>query len=326
MSRLPPRWYNSARRDAAHGSVAGGAFAICWAGVSSAVRVAAWYRIRVRTAWWRCVRRSLAEILTVNGSGEQAGSNGPVKAPPTPTRYIVLVRHGQATFNIEGRHPGQLPGVPLTDEGRRQAHQAAIALAALPISAVISSPLERARGTAEIIARGWGIEVRAEPRLMDTDVGPWAGKTIDELAKHEPAWKAFLENPDEPPPGIESLSSVQARAMAVVEEVLADPSLGPYVVLVAHADVLKLILAHYLRIPVASIRYLNLGNASISALAYTGSEPPNVLAINWTMDPRWLVPPAAPAAEAPASALSSPATERATSQGASDEDQEPARP
>ncbi|HKB47215.1 MAG TPA: histidine phosphatase family protein, partial [Ktedonobacterales bacterium] len=49
--------------------------------------------------------------------------------PQPPTRLILLVRHGETTFNVEGRLPGQLPGVPLTDEGRRQAHQAAVALA-----------------------------------------------------------------------------------------------------------------------------------------------------------------------------------------------------
>ncbi|HKB49360.1 MAG TPA: histidine phosphatase family protein, partial [Ktedonobacterales bacterium] len=75
-----------------------------------------------------------------------AGADG--AKPQPPTRLILLVRHGETTFNVEGRLPGQLPGVPLTDEGRRQAHQAAVALAAMPLSAVISSPLDRARDTA----------------------------------------------------------------------------------------------------------------------------------------------------------------------------------
>lgn len=232
---------------------------------------------------------------------------------------LFLVRHGQATFNVEGRHPGQLPGVPLTDEGRRQAHQAAVALSALPLSAVVSSPLERARETAEIIARGWGLPVRTDPRLMDTNVGDWAGRKIDEIAKNDPTWKAFLEQPDEPPAGVERLSDVQRRALAVVEEIRRDESLGQYVVLVAHADVLKLIIGSYLKTPVTSIRYMNVGNASISALALPREGTPDVLAVNWTLLPRWLTPPPAPRAESPSNVLASEAGHVAEAAQASSE-------
>ncbi|HEV8192798.1 MAG TPA: histidine phosphatase family protein [Ktedonobacterales bacterium] len=231
--------------------------------------------------------------------------NGHTSPPPAPPRMLFLVRHGQATFNVEGRHPGQLPGIPLTDEGRRQAHQAAVALSALPLSAVVSSPLERARETAEIIAHGWGLPVRSDPRLMDTDVGAWAGRKIDEIAKNDPTWKAFLEKPDEPPAGVERLSDVQRRAIAVVDEIQRDDSLGQYVVLVAHADVLKLILGYYLKTPVTSIRYMNVGNASISALALPKEGTPDVLAVNWTLLPSWLTPPPVARAESPSNVLAS---------------------
>ena len=240
--------------------------------------------------------------------------NGHAAPPPAPARTLFLVRHGQATFNVEGRHPGQLPGIPLTDVGRRQAQQAAVALSALPLSAVLSSPLERARETAETIARGWGVQVRTDPRLMDSDVGAWAGQKLDELAKNDPAWKAYLEHPDDPPPGVEGLSAVQRRSIAVVEEIRADESLGQYVVLVAHADVLKLILAYYLQTPVTAIRYMNVANASISALALPKEGTPDVLAVNWTALPRWLTPPPVQRAESPANVLS-PETGRAAEVG-----------
>jgi probable phosphoglycerate mutase len=228
-------------------------------------------------------------------------SDGQITAPEQPatdgaharsaTRLIVLVRHGQTTYNVEGRLPGQLPGNPLTDEGRRQAHRAAVALSAMPLSAVIASPLERARDTAEIIARGWGLAVRLDPRLMDTDVRRWAGRKIDEVAKSDPAWKAFLERPTEPPEDVEGLGEVQTRSVAVVEDVRRDPTLGNYIVLVAHADVVKLILAHYTGIPVHGARYIGIANASISALAFTGDEPAQLLTMNWTPAPGWLAPP-----------------------------------
>jgi len=219
-------------------------------------------------------------------------------ATPPKTRVLLLVRHGQSTYNVEGRLPGQLPGIPLTDEGRRQAHRAAVALSALPLSAIITSPLERAAETAEIIARGWGLTVRTDPRLMDTNVERWAGQKIDEVAKNDPTWKRYVANPDEPPEGAESFSSVQARAVAVAREALADPNNGDYIVLVAHGDVVKLILAQYMNTPIPAVPYLAIGNASISGMAFTGDSPPQILATNWTPDPRWLVASAAPIPEA----------------------------
>lgn len=245
--------------------------------------------------------------------------------PARPPRLVMLVRHGQTTYNMEQRLPGQLPGIALTEEGRRQAHQAAVALSAVPVSAVISSPLERARDTAEIVARGWGLTVRQDPRLMDTDVARWAGKKIDEVAKTDPAWKAYLDNPMEPPEGVESFTSVQQRAVTVVEDVLRDPSFGNYVVLVAHADVVKLIVAHYTNVPLTGARYLSISNASLSALAFSEREAPHLLALNWTATPGWLVPPLPKPQQQPQAAggISEPV---ATATGAEQQAPQPAEP
>lgn len=237
--------------------------------------------------------------------------------PGKPPRLVLLVRHGQTTYNVEQRLPGQLTGVALTEEGRRQAYQAAVALAAVPLSAVISSPLERARDTAEILARGWGIAIREDPRLMDTDVPRWAGKKIDEVAKEDPAWRAFLDNPLDPPEGAESFTSVQQRAVAVVEDALRDPALGNYIALVAHADVIKLIVAHYTGVPATGARFLSVANASLSALAFSEKDPPHLLAMNWTPTPGWLVPPLPKPQQQPQTAdgISEPATDAANHDG-----------
>lgn len=226
-----------------------------------------------------------------NGNQPALAGQESQRPPSKPPRLIILVRHGQTTYNVEQRLPGQLPGVPLTEEGRRQAYQAAVALSAVPISAVISSTLERARDTAEILARGWGIPVQQDPRLMDTDVQRWAGRKISEVSKDDPTWKAYLDNPLDPPEGVESFASVQQRAVAVVEEVLREPALGNYVALVAHADVVKLIIAHYTGVPITGARFLTVGNASLSALAFSEHDPAHLLAMNWTPTPGWLVPP-----------------------------------
>jgi probable phosphoglycerate mutase len=223
-------------------------------------------------------------------------------AAGTPERKrIFLIRHGQTTYNVEGRLPGHLPGVALTDEGRRQAHVAAVALAAMPLTAVVSSPLERARDTADIIARGWNIPVRLDTRLMDTDVGPWAGQRMDDLEKHDPAWKQFVRHPTQPPPGVESLAAVMERAGRVIEELRHDPTVGSQVALVAHADVIKLIVAQYLGIQADCAPKIQIDNASITALGFAGDGPPAVLALNWTPAPSWL-------AAAPRQPLVSPQT------------------
>src|SRR5215469_2340484 len=130
---------------------------------------------------------------------------------------LLFIRHGQTTWNVEHRLPGQLPGVALNDTGREQAARLADALHILPISAIISSPLERAFDTAEIIAQGRGLSIQLEPGLMDLNVGHWAGKIFDELAKNDPDWKAFVRNPTEAPEGVETFPQVQERVVAAVE-------------------------------------------------------------------------------------------------------------
>lgn len=263
-----------------------------------------WYVARLRLLpvdLWQLVRReTLARRLmeqtaripeTAPEASASQNGHEPEKRPPRVQR-ILLVRHGQATFNVEGRLPGQLPGIELTDEGRRQAHRAAVALAGLRLSAVVSSPLERALETARVIARGWALPVREDPRLMDTDVGPWAGRKISDIAKDDPNWATFLRKPTDPPPGVESMAAVQERATAVIEELRADAAVGDDVVVVAHADVIKLIVARYTGVSVEGALSIVIANASISALAFVEDRPPALLAANWTMAPEWLVTPA----------------------------------
>ena len=269
-----------------------------WArSILAGVRVTLWVRWRMLfnpTSSQQLLERFMSvQLGDAATQAAETSSNGATGSGEHEerTRLILLIRHGQTQFNVEGRLPGQLQGVTLTEQGRQQAHSAAVALAAMPLSAVYSSPLERAHETAAIIARGWALTVKDDPRLMDTDVGPWAGKTIQEISHQNPEWQAFVNNPAEPPDGIESFPSVQARATAVVDEILAGQSAGDIVAVVAHADVVKLIIARYTDIPIQAARFLSINNASISALAFRDHQPAQTLAVNWTSHPRWLVPP-----------------------------------
>ncbi len=279
--------------------------------VLAAIPTVWWYmRIGLAASWVPRTRRGFANWLMkmTEDSGMRQGaeppagnlrdgasaSDRPAKRDDKPARLFLLVRHGQTTFNLEGRLPGQLPGVPLTDEGRIQAQRAAVALASLPLGAVIASPLERARDTADIIARGWALPVRLDPRLMDLDVGPWSGQKVEDLNKTDAQWRAFVEHPNTAPEGVESFLALQNRAVSVIEEARKDTSLGQYVVIVAHADVIKLMLAHYTGLESERARFLMIGNASISALAFPLEGEPHLLALNWNALPEWLSPLPAP--------------------------------
>jgi broad specificity phosphatase PhoE len=206
-------------------------------------------------------------------------------------RTLLIVRHGQTTWNVEHRLPGQLPGVALTDSGREQAARLAESLSVLPISSIISSPLERARDTAAYIAQGRNLELQFEPDLMDTDVGDWAGKVIEDISKNDPAWKAYVKDPTVAPEGIETFPQVQQRVVAAIERWLTNDNIGAYPVFVAHADVVKLLVAYYTGLEPGRAGTLMIDNASVSLIELEDSQRPRVLAIGWSPRPGWLKPP-----------------------------------
>jgi broad specificity phosphatase PhoE len=206
-------------------------------------------------------------------------------------RTLLLIRHGQTTWNAENILPGRLPGVRLNDKGRQQVAKLAEALTVLPISAIISSPLERARDTAEIIAQPRGLCVQFEPDLMDTDVGRWAGKNYNELNKNDPEWNAYKHNPTVAPEGVETFPQVQERAVAAVERWLKKETLGAYPAFVAHADVVKLLIAHYTGLDAGRAGVLFIDNASVSVVEVETDQLPKVIAISWSPRPGWLRPP-----------------------------------
>ena len=204
---------------------------------------------------------------------------------------LLLIRHGQTTWNVEHRLPGQLPGVVLNDAGRQQAARLADALTVLPISAIISSPLERARETAEIIAQGCGLPIQFEPDLMDVDMGRWAGQIFDELSKTDPGWKAYVKDPTIAPEGIETFPQVQQRAVAAIERWLKQDSIGAYPAFVCHADIVKLLIAHYTGLEAGRAGSLFIDNASVSLVELEGQHRPRVIAVGWNPHPGWLKPP-----------------------------------
>ncbi|TMD66485.1 MAG: histidine phosphatase family protein [Chloroflexi bacterium] len=203
-------------------------------------------------------------------------------------RLLFFIRHGQTTWNVEHRLPGQFPGNELTGTGQEQARRLAEALTVLPLSAIISSPLERATETARYLAHGRTLTIQLEPDLIDIELGHWSGQDRDELSKSDSVWKAFLRNPLVAPEDVETFLQVEQRAVTAVERWLEKESTGAYPAFVTHADVIKLLIAHYIGLEAGRARSLLIDNASVSIVELETDEQPRVLAVSWSPQPGWL--------------------------------------
>jgi probable phosphoglycerate mutase len=179
---------------------------------------------------------------------------------------LYLVRHGESAFNAQGRIQGQT-NVPLSDLGRQQSHALAAVFSKMPIEAVYSSPLERARETARPVAEALDLPLRLEERLMEIHAGIFQGKVWQEIQAEYPAeaarWTAH--EPDFIIPGGESRRQLMKRGMAALEAIRAT-NLSE-VVVVAHGGVLTAALKGLLGMP-AERNPFNLFNASISQLRW----------------------------------------------------------
>jgi probable phosphoglycerate mutase len=151
---------------------------------------------------------------------------------------LLLLRHGQSEWNAAGRWQGQADP-PLTPHGEEQARAAARWLASTGLTGVVTSDLQRARRTGEIIAAELGLPVVGEePGLRERDVGLWSGLTTDELDERFPgaveAWRAGLLTE---PPGGESNEALTARVMDAVERLAARPA-SEVLLVVTHGGVI----------------------------------------------------------------------------------------
>ena len=193
---------------------------------------------------------------------------------------VLLIRHGITAWHAEGRVLGQRD-VPLSPEGVAQAEEVAANLAGVKLGEVLSSPLQRAVQTAEIIGREASIEVARDPRLNDFKLGKWTGMSYAEVAA-DAEYQRFLRDPASTGiPGGESLLEIQRRAIAAVEQALSDAPSGDAVAIVTHAGVIRVLLSHYMGSPPANYHRIRVNPGSISILSFADDrELPRVLAVN----------------------------------------------
>lgn len=157
---------------------------------------------------------------------------------------IIFLRHGQARNNVEKILAGRTPGFPLTDEGVRQAEYAAELLASMNISAIYSSPIQRAEDTARIVGEKTSVDVTIDERLTELDMGKFTGMGYDEIYKNHGNvfLKFYNEELEIAHNGVETFVQVKKRIMAMASDA-AKSYPDQNVVLVTHMDPIKAMLS-----------------------------------------------------------------------------------
>ncbi|WP_372494112.1 MULTISPECIES: bifunctional RNase H/acid phosphatase [Nocardia] len=216
-----------------------------------------------------------AEIATATSSPGWTGARG------RPTR-LLLLRHGQTELSVQRRYSGR-GNPPLTALGRDQAARAAKYLAAKgDIAAVVTSPLDRARETAEAAAQALAAPVRVLNGLIETDFGDWEGLTFLEAAQRDPDLHArWLGDPSLPAPNGESFDQVRERVEGVRRD-LVGLYPGQNIVVVSHVTPIKTLLQLALGVGPSLLYRLHLDLASLSIAEFYPDGGSSVRLVNET--------------------------------------------
>ncbi|HUY37833.1 MAG TPA: histidine phosphatase family protein [Candidatus Binataceae bacterium] len=192
-----------------------------------------------------------------------------LKQPGGLRGVALLMRHGETAWNRSGRVMGRNP-IELDAEGRAQVERAVPFARELAIDLIVSSPLPRARQSAEIIATGIGnVGVSENPELSEVQYGRWEGMVFDDLIK-DPEYVRYREHPlDHPTPGGETILHVQTRGVeAIARAIGANP--GKRILFVSHGDIIRTVLTHFMGLELSQFRRLRIDNATFSAFQLAG--------------------------------------------------------
>lgn len=194
---------------------------------------------------------------------------------------LLLVRHGH-TDAAGKRLTGRAPGVHLNELGRRQAERLVERLDGVRIDAIVSSPLERCRETAAPLAKARGRAVDVGRAWIEVGYGEWTGRSISQLRRTK-LWRRVMFAPSNVRfPGGESLLEVQGRAVDATLDI-ADRHARGTVLVVSHADVIRLLVAHVAGMHADHLQRLSIDTASITAVSISDGFP-RLLTLNDTAD------------------------------------------
>ena len=183
---------------------------------------------------------------------------------------LYLIRHGETDYNNELRFQGQID-IPLNQKGIEQAEKVAEFLKDIPLQAIYTSTLQRARTTAEIIGRAKKIKPQETDALREMSFGIWENMNSKDIQKkYAKEWKDFFAKPASTKiPQGESMSDVQKRVYPVVQQILDEHPEGD-VAFVAHGGIIRVLICTMLGLDLDRSWHLHVGNASITCFYYWG--------------------------------------------------------
>ncbi len=211
-------------------------------------------------------------------------------SPPLPRKgkhsRVILVRHGETDWNLEGRFQGQID-IPLNKNGHSQALAAGLFLKNIPLSKAYSSSMTRPKQTAEAILQSHkSLELQSEEGLVEIGHGLWEGKLESEIRKE---WPELLQKWQDSPESVEmpegeTIQEVWTRALITWEKICSNLQDEDTALVVAHDAVNKTILCHLLGLTPAEIWMVKQGNGGITIvdISPNDSQPDVVTCLNLT--------------------------------------------
>lgn len=191
---------------------------------------------------------------------------------------LILVRHGRSTANTAGVLAGRTPGVALDERGAARAAELPGRLAALPLAAVVSSPLQRCRETLRpLLDARPELTLHTEERINECDYGDWSGRKLAELTD-EPLMGVVQQHPSAAAfPGGESMRAMQARAVDAVRDwnarIEAEHGGDAAYVMCSHGDIIKALVADALGLHLDLFQRIQADPCSVTAIRYTRLRP-----------------------------------------------------
>jgi len=184
-----------------------------------------------------------------------------------PQRQIYLVRHGETAWSLTGQHTG-LTDLPLTAHGEEQARRLKERMGMVSFAHVFSSPLQRARRTAELA--GFGSSLALDSDLVEWNYGEYEGRTSTQIRISRPGWELFRDGC----PGGESVLQITQRVDRVAAHLRA---LMGRVLIFSSGHVLRVLATRWIEAPLAAARGLAVDPAGISVLGYEHGEADRVI-------------------------------------------------
>lgn len=196
---------------------------------------------------------------------------------------ILLIRHGHTELLGKVLY-GRMAGVELSEKGREEAGRLALGLQArYQVDEIVSSPLDRAKETAEAVADVYGQSVIFDEDFQELDFGRWTGTPFSELGSDD-LWRVYNRVRSLTcAPGGELMIQVQARAWSALQRCIERQKNGPNacIAVITHGDVVRALLMLFLGMPLDHIHRLEIATASVSEVILNGAFP-QVIGVNHT--------------------------------------------